>query len=234
MALSNGPFTVKLVDNKEQDILMKKDVFYLNDKQEYAVCVTNKDRSLRADATIYIDGKYMGRFRLETNRTITIERPADDDKARKFTFLKIDSVEGKAAKVDKGPSPGELKVIIQQEKPSPVYHVYSSSPSRICIDGAIPLFSGRDVPDFEDSGEDVSLGMEEFDCVQTDCAQTDCATSFGGGRGTPASLSSARRATGGTALGSESTQQFRRASEITTSQEFTLLGHMQLKEYVEL
>jgi hypothetical protein len=230
MALSNGPFTVKLVDNKEQDILMKNDVFYLNDKQEYAVCVTNKDSSLRADAIIYIDGKNMGRFRLETNRTITIERPADDDKARKFTFLKIDSVEGKAAKVDKGPSPGELKVIIQQEKPSPVYHVYSSS-SRICIDGARPLgFSGRDVPDFNDSGEDVSLGMEEFDCVETDCA-----ISFGGGRGTPASLSSSRRATGGTALGSESTQQFRRASEITTSQEFTLLGHMQLKEeYIEL
>lgn len=217
MALSNGPFIVKLVDNNNQDIPMQNEVFYLNDQQEYAVYVKNTDSHLRADATIYIDGKEVGCFRLETNSPIRIERPSDDNKAKKFTFLKIDSDAGRAAKVDKSPSPGELKVVIDQEelaKPA-VRRVYTAFGGGFATtDGA---FSNNGMCSLGAS----PLGDDEFDCalgMETD----SCARSLG-------------RATGGTGLGSNSSQRFRTACHIKTGQQYTLLGRMQLKEkFVEL
>lgn len=71
----------------------------LKHETEYTLTLRN-GRDTRCDATVKIDGKCMGKFRVRANDRITIDRPADH--ARKFTFLKEDSDEAAGAGVAAG------------------------------------------------------------------------------------------------------------------------------------
>jgi hypothetical protein len=88
-------YSVNLIDSEEKFILSENGNFFLEHGTEYKIIVSNNNKNCRANATIYIDGKNIGSFRIEKNSKIEIERPADDTKQKKLTFFSENSREGK-------------------------------------------------------------------------------------------------------------------------------------------
>ncbi len=71
----------------------------LREGAEYKIRLTN-NRNVRADATIEVDGKEIGRWRVPANESITIERPAGID--QRLTFVSEQSRMGMRAGVIPG------------------------------------------------------------------------------------------------------------------------------------
>ena len=73
-------------------------VFYsLTHEQEYVIILTN-DGPTRCDCRVEVDGTFVGKFRVNSEEAVRIERPSDS--ARNFVFLKARSSEGRAAGID--------------------------------------------------------------------------------------------------------------------------------------
>jgi hypothetical protein len=72
----------------------------------YSLRIGNNNHSQRCDATVTVDGKEIGCFRIDAGRTITLERPSHDPGC--FTFFETDSQQaqsagvGSIANVDRG------------------------------------------------------------------------------------------------------------------------------------
>lgn len=66
--------------------------------QVYALELRNH-ADKRCDADVVIDGKLVGRFRLEARDTLNLERPADEAKC--FTFYQSGSAEARAAEISR-------------------------------------------------------------------------------------------------------------------------------------
>ena len=77
--------------------------------------IANNHTYCQANATVYIDGKRVGNFRLRANDNIKIERPVDADKARKLTFFNCNSDEGRAGGLERSAELGKIRVEIQKE-----------------------------------------------------------------------------------------------------------------------
>jgi len=98
MGIQNGNFELLLVDNNNKMFKCVNDTFYLAHRSAYKIKIINSDSKRRANATIHVDGKKIGAFRIEKNSSITIERPVSTDK--KLTFYAVDSIEGLKSKLD--------------------------------------------------------------------------------------------------------------------------------------
>lgn len=110
---TNGPNMLQLIDAKHNYIKYRDGAFHLVHGTEYRVVLTNEDPSVRVDATILIDGKTIGTFRINKKDRIVVERPVG--KKRKLTFFSIDSDEGKQGGLDVTTC-GTIKVILKKEK----------------------------------------------------------------------------------------------------------------------
>jgi hypothetical protein len=89
-----------LQDDKYREFKRNGYVYYaVPHNSEYKVKMHNGG-DLRVDATLKIDGIDMGTWRIEPYSTITIERPADNN--RKFTFVREGSWQGNMGGVEKG------------------------------------------------------------------------------------------------------------------------------------
>jgi hypothetical protein len=113
--LQKSWFFVNLIDSEEKFIPLENGNFFLEHGTEYKIIVGNNNKNCRANATIFVDGKNIGSFRIEKNSKIEIERPSENSKKRKFTFFSKKSREGKLGKLNKCSKLGHLKVKIQYE-----------------------------------------------------------------------------------------------------------------------
>ena len=81
----------------------------------YKVRMVNHHPRLRCDATVQIDGREIGTYRIKPSSMFTLERTAEVKK--RLTFYKVDSHQGKEAALDKdNPDLGKIKIIFAQEK----------------------------------------------------------------------------------------------------------------------
>lgn len=81
----------------------------------YKVRMINHHPRLRCDATVQIDGKTIGSFRIEPGRMFTLERTSEVKK--RLTFYKVDSEQGKVAGLHKdNPDLGKVTVEFAQER----------------------------------------------------------------------------------------------------------------------
>jgi hypothetical protein len=108
-------YYVNLVDSEGKFILLENENFFLEHGTEYKIIVGNNNKNCRANATIFVDGKNIGSFRIEKNSKIEIERPSEDSKKQKFTFFSENSREGKLGKLSECSMLGHLKIEIQCE-----------------------------------------------------------------------------------------------------------------------
>lgn len=63
--------------------------------EQYRIRLTNEHVARRADARVYIDGKYVGTWRIGAGTSIEIERPVDEAKC--FTFFRAGTDEARTA-----------------------------------------------------------------------------------------------------------------------------------------
>ena len=90
--------------------------FTMADKTEYKIELSN-NRSVKADAHVWIDGKKVGVWRINSHSTISIERPSDVSK--KFVLLKEGTSAARDSDIMTGKSEnGLVKVEFQPEKES--------------------------------------------------------------------------------------------------------------------
>jgi hypothetical protein len=115
MTVINKYYTLSILNSKNEYVQFSDGSFKLTHGTEYKVMLTNNHPSCRANAKVYIDGKQVGHFRVETNSNIIIERPDDDKKARKLTFFDINSEEGRAGGLTRSSELGNIRIEIQKE-----------------------------------------------------------------------------------------------------------------------
>lgn len=115
MTITNKYYSLSILNSKNEHVPFSNGSFKLSHGTEYKVMLTNHS-SCQANAKVYIDGKRIGHFRLKTNSNIMIERPDDDQKARKLTFFSINSEEGRAGGLVRSSELGKIKVEIQKER----------------------------------------------------------------------------------------------------------------------
>ena len=121
MTVTNKYYSLSILTSKDEHVPFSNGSFKLSHGTEYKVMLTNSHSSCQANAKVYIDGKRMGHFRLKTNSNIIIERPDDDQKARKLTFFSINSEEGRAGGLVRSSELGKIKVEIQKERDPQVF-----------------------------------------------------------------------------------------------------------------
>ena len=73
--------------------------------QVYQLALSNHGLR-RAEASVAIDGKKLGAWRLSAGQTIVLERPVDQE--GRFTFFRLDSTEAKAANIPKDADAGSI------------------------------------------------------------------------------------------------------------------------------
>lgn len=81
--------------------------------QQYKLRLSNFNPKLNCDASVEIDGKFVGRFRIKPYSSITIERPSND--TGKFTFYRHGTREAKMAGLVGEPIEGNITVTFYQE-----------------------------------------------------------------------------------------------------------------------
>lgn len=142
MTVTNKYYSLSILNSKHEHVPFSNGSFKLSHGTEYKVMLTNNHSSCQANAKVYIDGKRMGHFRLKTNSSIMIERPDDDQKARKLTFFSINSEEGRAGGLVRSSELGKIKVEIQKERDPQVFFDSWSDDSGLsadcATDGAVP------------------------------------------------------------------------------------------------
>jgi hypothetical protein len=81
----------------------------------YKIRMINHHPRLRCDATVQVDGKEIGTYRINPQDMFTLERTSEVKK--RLTFYKIDSYQGREAALDKdNPDLGKIKIIFSQEE----------------------------------------------------------------------------------------------------------------------
>lgn len=88
--------------------------------EEYAIHLSN-NRSTKCDAAVRVDGRDIGTFRVASHGSLTIRRPAGED--RKLIFVREGSAEGRGAGVTPGVHEnGLIEVTFTPEKRNACFH----------------------------------------------------------------------------------------------------------------
>jgi hypothetical protein len=191
--ITGGRFSVQIVAPGAQ--LHGDQYVALRHETEYSLRLTN-NYSQKADADLMINERHMGKFRVPSHSSVTIERPAGEQ--RKFTFLKEDSPEaGLAGTVVGASQNGTITVIFYPEKPQIIRGDEESGPWGGDMLGG---FRGGDMF-FERGGRTRGGGVFKGEKKSRGKNQS---------RGENQSFSS-----GTTALGNHSSQTFRDVPDIT-------------------
>ncbi len=104
-----GNFSVEIQQGKEIDsgyVVMKHDM-------KYAIRLSNFG-DLRCDTEVKIDGKVVGGWRVPSNDSIVIERPAHDTGC--FTFYKTETCEAKKVGLVRSEELGLITVLFMPEE----------------------------------------------------------------------------------------------------------------------
>ena len=109
--------------------------------QTYQLQLRN-DNNSRCDAQVEIDGKTVGVWRLNSNQSVTLERPANDN--GKFTFYKAGTAEAQSAQLDSGDfNLGLIRVTFTPEQEvRPVQSVSYSYTTTYGASAGTPVYRG--------------------------------------------------------------------------------------------
>lgn len=116
MSITKDFYSVFVLTNEHKPVKkLDECVFALSHGEEYKIKIVNHHINLRANASISIDGKNIGYFRINSNSSIIIERPAKQE--RRLTFYKRGTKEAiKGGLECDNAEQGILRVTIEQEK----------------------------------------------------------------------------------------------------------------------
>ncbi|ADE34435.1 ORF91L [Turbot reddish body iridovirus] len=109
--ISNGYYTLSILDKDGRLVNYVENTFRLGHNTEYSIVITNLHKSARADATVFIDNKDIGTYRVEANNKIRIE----SKDGRHLTFFSSRSSEGSAAGLS-STHIGQIRVQVRKEQ----------------------------------------------------------------------------------------------------------------------
>lgn len=146
--MDQGVYSFSLIDNKGKSFEKVDDTFYLNHNSEFKIVFYNRSDK-RANVEILLDGALIGEFRSNPHSNIKLERPVNKEKM--FTFVSVNSEEGKQGRLDLATKLGTIEINVDPEKE---HTMYSSVRNVVC-----------------DSAKSLSLtqqqGFDQLDCVGT-------------------------------------------------------------------
>jgi hypothetical protein len=120
MALYTGSYSVSLIENNDRRGIIPLSAygFEFTDEREYIILISNHHTKLKIDASVEIDGKHIGTFRVNSSSQVYIERPVGIGKEQKLTFCKESTYMGRAGGLNPfNHAQGTLVVTISVEKP---------------------------------------------------------------------------------------------------------------------
>jgi len=112
-------YSFTLIDKNGKMFDKVEDTFYLPHNSEFKIVFNNKSNK-RADVDFIVDGTSVGEIRSNAHSTIKLERSVD--KAKVFTFVSINSEEGKQGRLDLAPKLGTIEIHINPEKDIKTVH----------------------------------------------------------------------------------------------------------------
>lgn len=109
--MRKGDFGLKVLacDELDNGLVLVKHL------QQYKLRLTNFNATLSCDASVEIDGKFVGRFRIKPYSSVSIERPTND--TGKFTFYRHGTSQAKKAGLVGRQVEGIISVTYYQEQP---------------------------------------------------------------------------------------------------------------------
>lgn len=111
--MENNPYSFTLLDKTGRIFDKVGDTFYLSHNSEFQVVFYNESNK-RANVEFILDGTAVGEFRSNPHSNIKIERPVKKDKV--FTFVSVDSEEGKQGRLDLAPKLGTIEILVDPEQ----------------------------------------------------------------------------------------------------------------------
>lgn len=102
--------------------------------ETYTIVLKN-DHNVRCDATVEVDGKDIGTFRIEAHSNIYIERPSNEQK--KFTFYQLGTSEATQSGLNKVEK-NEMGLIKVTFKPEKIWHVAAVAPTVVTVEPEKP------------------------------------------------------------------------------------------------
>ncbi|AZQ20844.1 hypothetical protein [Red seabream iridovirus] len=125
--ISNGYYTLSILDKEGRLVNYVDNAFRLGHNTEYTIVITNLHKTARADATVFIDNKDIGTYRVEANNKISIE----SKDGRHLTFFSNRSREGSAAGLS-STHVGQIRVQVRKEQD----HGRRRMPTRVVADSS--------------------------------------------------------------------------------------------------
>lgn len=122
MAISSEWYSLFLFSS-DGIIPYRNDAFHLSDGQEYTVRIYNHSHVNTINATVEIDGRSIGVFRINPNTHAEIKRPVDRN--RLLTFYSFESEEGKMAGIRPAHSGSIVVTINKVERTTHVAPMYA-------------------------------------------------------------------------------------------------------------
>jgi hypothetical protein len=155
MSITKDFYTVFVLTNENKPVnKLEETVFALRHGEEYKIKIENHHKNLRANASVSVDGKNIGYFRINADSSLTLERPADRD--RRLTFYKRGTKEAlKGGLESNNAEQGILRVTIEKEKESSATQQIVVTKQRSCHSCDGP---GDDVVDCSFSMGGTALG----------------------------------------------------------------------------
>lgn len=108
-----GTFAVKISNGTEGNDGYVK----MAHATQYSIELTNLS-TIKCDAHVTIDGKFVGLWRIPSGSFIAVDRPVNDNGV--FTFYKIDSTESKQVELQRNEFLGLITVVFKPEKKKPM------------------------------------------------------------------------------------------------------------------
>lgn len=106
-------YSFALIDDKGKNFEKVGDVFYLPHNSEFKIVFHNRSDK-RANVEFILDGVVVGEFRSNPHSNIKLERPVN--KKKMFTFVSVDSEEGKKGRLDLAPKLGTIEIRVDPEQ----------------------------------------------------------------------------------------------------------------------
>jgi len=108
-----GFYSFTLTNNNGKSFKKVGDTFYLPHNSEFKIVFHNRSDK-RANVEFLLDGAVVGEFRSNPHSNIKLERPVSKEKM--FTFVSVDSEEGKQGRLDLAPKLGTIEIRVDPER----------------------------------------------------------------------------------------------------------------------
>lgn len=158
--MRKGEFGLKVITGQELD----NGLVVIKHGQQYKLRLSNYNPHLRCDATVEIDGKVVGYFRIGAYSSITIERPTNDYGI--FTFYRHGSSEAEHAGLTGTNNEGLITVTFVHEQIDNFVNKSFRRDASFCRTTGGTGLSGHSDDKYVDAGN-MSLDQQTRTLIQT-------------------------------------------------------------------